>query len=257
MTYEVNTLTPSEQPTDRVRTSTGEAECQFRGRDAGTAASATPLRSRRWGAGVFILSMDLVLPVAVYYVLRAADLNSIAALTVSASIPAIGATVTLIREGRVDAFAVLVIASAAISVGLSVVSGNPRSLLAKTGWITGAWGLWMCWGVRATRPPTYAIARPLMEGHHFFGTASWDELWTNKPDFRRIWRVSSALWGVALMIDAAVRVLMAYTLPVSIVPGLDAALFAVTFVILQVATNIYFHRSGLYRMLGAAWILGK
>lgn len=233
-----------------------EAACQFRGRDPKITGSAIPPRSRRWRAGLFVFGMDLVLPVVTYYLLRAADLNSIDSLTVCVSIPAIGAAVTLIRGGRVDALAVLVIASAAISVGLSVVSGNPRTLLARNGWITGAWGLWMCWGVRASRPPTYTIARPLMEGSRFFGTASWDELWTNEPDFRRIWRVSSALWGVALLIDATVRVLMAYALPVSIVPGLDTSLYVVTFLILQFTTNVYFHRSGLYRMLGAAWSHG-
>ena len=237
--------------------SAGDAECQFRGRDPGTAASATPLRSRRWGAGVFILSMDLVLPVAVYYVLRAADLNSIAALTVSALHTRHRSNCDSDPGGRVDAFAVLVIASAAISVGLSVVSGNPRSLLARP---VGSRERGGCGCVGESEPLDH-LRMPLRvlswRDTTLFGTASWDELWTNKPDFRRIWRVSSALWGVALMIDAAVRVLMAYTLPVSIVPGPDAALFAVTFVILQVATNTYFHRSGLYRMLGAAWILGK
>jgi hypothetical protein len=46
---------------------------------------------------------------------------------------------------------------------------------------------------------------------------------------------------------------MAYALPVSVVPGLAGALYPVTVLVLQVVTNVYFHRAGLYRMLGARW----
>ena len=62
------------------------------------------------------------------------------------------------------------------------------------------------------------------------------------------------MWGAGLLVDAVLRVLMSYTLPVSVVPGLGGALWPVTFIVLQVVTNVYYHRAGLYRMLGASWI---
>ena len=99
--------------------------------------------------------------------------------------------------------------------------------------------------------------RPLMEGSRFFGTASWSDLWGQSSEFRRIWRVSSVLWGMALLADASIRVLMAYILPVSVVPALAGALYPVTFVMMQLVTNVYFHRAGLYRMLGARWVQVK
>jgi hypothetical protein len=39
---------------------------------------------------------------------------------------------------------------------------------------------------------------------------------------------------------------MAYTLPVKAVPALNGAQYAVLFVLLQVVTNVYYHRAGLY-----------
>jgi len=42
---------------------------------------------------------------------------------------------------------------------------------------------------------------------------------------------------------------MAWTLPVSIIPALGGALWPVTFVVLQVPTNVYFARSGFWRIL--------
>ncbi len=40
---------------------------------------------------------------------------------------------------------------------------------------------------------------------------------------------------------------MAYTLPIDLVPGLNGALWPVTFVLLQVVDIIYFHRAGFWR----------
>jgi hypothetical protein len=49
----------------------------------------------------------------------------------------------------------------------------------------------------------------------------------------------------AVLADAAARVVMSYTLPISIVPGLGGALWPVTFVVLQVVTNAYCYFAGL------------
>ncbi len=47
---------------------------------------------------------------------------------------------------------------------------------------------------------------------------------------------------------------IAHSLPVDVAPGLGGALYPVTFVVLQVVTNVYYHRVGLYRILGARWL---
>jgi hypothetical protein len=140
------------------------------------------------------------------------------------------------------------------TIALSLLTDNPRFLLAREGFITALWGLWFLATLRAQRPAAFRLARPLMEGRRSFGRASWDELWATTPAFGRIWRVSTVMWGVGLLVDAVLRVLMSYTLPVSVVPGLGGALWPVTFIVLQVTTNVYYHRAGLYRMLGAPWI---
>ena len=57
------------------------------------------------------------------------------------------------------------------------------------------------------------------------------------------------IWGTAILADAVVRVLMAFALPVGVVPALGGVLWPVTFVILQVITNVYFARSGFWLIL--------
>jgi hypothetical protein len=44
---------------------------------------------------------------------------------------------------------------------------------------------------------------------------------------------------------------------VTVVPALGSALWPVTFVLIQIVTNVYYHRAGLYRLLGAPWQAGR
>jgi hypothetical protein len=143
------------------------------------------------------------------------------------------------------------------TIALSLVTDDTRFLLARDGFITALWGGWFLATLRARRPAAFRLARPLMEGRRALGTASWEQLWTDEPEFRRIWRVSTVIWGAGLLVDAVLRILMSYTLPVAVVPGLGGALWPVTFIAIQVVTNVYYHRAGLYRLLGAPWANGR
>lgn len=164
------------------------------------------------------------------------------------------ALVSLRITGRLDTVSVLVLASFVVSIIASLIAHNPRFLLAKEGLITGAWGVWFLASLAAQRPAAFVFARPLMEGRRVFTADGWDVLWQSEPRFRRIWRTSSIIWGGALLMDAALRVAMSYSLPVHTVPALGGVLWLVTFVVIQVVTNIYYHRAGLYRILGARWL---
>ena len=108
--------------------------------------------------------------------------------------------------------------------------------------------------VRARRPAAFTFARPLLEGRRMFTVRDWDALWQAEPAFRRIWRISTVMWGTGLLADAVARVIMSCTLPVAVVPGLGGALWPVTFVVLQVVTNVYYYFAGLNRLLGARWL---
>jgi cytochrome c biogenesis protein CcdA len=169
----------------------------------------------------------------------------------------VGVIIQLINRRRLDGVGGVVVLGVLATIAGSLITDNTRFLLAREGFITAIWGLWFLATLRARwarRPAAFALARPLMEGRRVFGTASWDGLWDTDPAFRRIWRASTVMWGVGLLADAALRVLMSYTLPVAVVPGLGGALWPVTFIVLQVVTNVYYHRAGLYRILGAPFV---
>lgn len=200
------------------------------------------------------LALGIGLPTALFYLLRAEGVCDLVALAAGAALPALGALLTLLVRRRVDRISVFMAATMALALLASALTGSPRFLLAKDGLVTGAWGIWFLVSARGQRPAALAFGRPLMEPMRMFAAGSWDLLWDAEPKFRRIWRVASVIWGMGLVIDAAVRVVISYTLPVAAVPAIGSLLYPVTFVVLQVAGNVYFHRAGLYRLLGARWL---
>lgn len=213
---------------------------------------ARPPLSLRGQLGIFVF--DIGAPIASYYLLRAMGVSALVALSASAALPAFAAVWQLVARRRVDPVAVLVIVTMAVSVLAAAVTHSPRLLLAKEGLVTGLWGIVFVASLAARRPVAYSIARPLMEGRRVFAARSWDDLWAGEPAFRRIWRVSTLIWGGALLADAVIRVIMAYSLPVDEVPGLGGLLWPCTFVLIQLVTNLYYQRAGLYRLLGARWL---
>lgn len=228
------------------------------GMPSGTWAPQPPIRPapRRMSLGrqLGIFAFDIGAPIACYYSLRAIGVSALVALTASAVLPAIAAAWQLAARRRPDPVAVLVIVTMAVSVLAATVMHSPRLLLAKEGLITGVWGIVFVASLAARQPLAFAIARPLMEGRRAFAAISWDDLWARQAAFRRIWRVSTLIWGGALLADAVIRVIMAYSLPVDEVPGLGGMLWPCTFVVIQLVTNLYYQRAGLYRLLGARWL---
>jgi uncharacterized protein YhfF len=203
-------------------------------------------RRGRPGRGMLVVLFDMGAPIAFFYVLIAAGLSSFTSLLLSAVLPGLSTIYQVLRARHLDALAVFMMSITVITALASLLSGSPRFLLARDGWVTGISGVWLLATSRADPPVVFMFARPLLEGRIGPNGDSWSVLWDRLPAFRRIWRVASVIWGVATIFDAAVRFTMAYTLPVKAVPALNGAQYAVLFVLLQIFTNIYYFRAGLY-----------
>lgn len=201
-----------------------------------------------WQAGIRLL-VSLVAPVALYYGLRAADMGAYPALIVGAVAPALGAAFDLLKGRHVDGLMAFFTAMTLLSLGVSLLGGGPRFLLAREGMVTGTAGVWFLASAWTARPLALAFSRPLLEGLFRFAPGRWDGLWDREPRFRRVWRVSSVVFGLGTLADAAARVAMAYALPVDLVPALGTAMYAATSVMMLVIVNVYHARSELRHML--------
>ena len=189
--------------------------------------------------------IDFGLPVAVYYGLRAGGIAVFSALPISAGASAASATAPLICQRRWDGAALYMAVVVLGRVAVSLVSGSTQFLLAREALLTGVTGLWCLASIWCRRPLAYVFSQPLLEGR-FRWPQDWDELWDRSPQFRRMWRVSSLLWSMGTLGDAAVRVVMAYTLPSDLVPAVGTALYAGTSVVLIAVSSIYYAAAGIY-----------
>jgi hypothetical protein len=132
------------------------------------------------------------------------------------------------------------------SVTVSALSGSPRVLLAREGWMTGAGGVWLICSAWTTKPLAYLYSRPLLESWVGPAHVSWDELYSRLPRFRQLWRVGTVSWGVGLVADAGARLVIAYRLPFDLVPAVNGAQYGVTTGVLILTTNMYYLTMGLY-----------
>ena len=144
-----------------------------------------------------------------------------------------------------------VLATMALTVLFAFVSGDARLLLVRNSWGTAALGAWALITLIGKRPfllSTGAIAFPEDKA------ATWERNWTRYPAFRTLVRRCTASWGALFLLDAALRVGMALTLPIDLVPALDDALVAVTVAAILIVQRLYgrsfLRRHGL-RLRGA------
>ncbi|MEU2930470.1 VC0807 family protein [Streptomyces sp. NPDC007251] len=192
--------------------------------------------------------VDFGVPIGLYYGLTAAGVGDVIALTAGAVVPAVATLLRFAKTRRVDVLGVFVTVMLVLSIIVSVVGGGPRLLLLRDGWLTGVAGVGFLVSLRGRRPLAFGFSRRLLE-RRASGGRDWDELWDEDRQFRRIWRVTTVMWGIGLLVDSGVRTLMAYTLPVHMVPALNGAQYGVFTLLMLVIVNIYHARAGLWLIL--------
>ena len=200
--------------------------------------------------GLLWFAFDLLAPTALLYVVLWRGGSLYLALLASASLSAVTALVSYRRGAGNSRFAPYMLAMTLAGFAIALVTGSDRFLLAKESVLTAMLGLWFLLSIWQERPLTYQFTRPLLEGRSWFQHGPpWELLWEREPRFRHIWRVSSLIWAVALFLDAGLRVVMAYTLPVNAVPALQTGLMIATTLLMQPITWMYYQRSGLWAMV--------
>lgn len=204
-----------------------------------------PAARRRMLRALRVLA-GFLLPLAVFYGLRAAGASAYTALLAGTAASLADTAVDLVRNRRIGPLALYVITLMVFSTGVSLLAGDVRFLLARGAWVTGLSGLWFLASSFTRRPLAYLLSRPLLE-NRFGWPADWDTVWEQVPRFRRIWRVSGIMCAASLLLDCGLRILLAYTLPVDSVPVLSAVLSAASGVLLILAVNIYYQATGAAR----------
>lgn len=181
------------------------------------------------------LVLNVATPLAVFYGLRAAGAGLWWAVLASAVPPMLEALLTVVRERRVGMLGILVLTMVALGAALSAVTGSPRFMFAKDGWMTGIVGLVFLATLRG-QPIIYRILSSVAKGDR---RAQLERSWQASPTFRHVMRLLTAVWGVGLLLDSVVRVVLAYTLPIDSVMLVTTLQYVVLFVALEIFSRRY------------------
>jgi hypothetical protein len=179
---------------------------------------AAPRRART----LLPLLLDLVLPLCLYYGLRLAGVDQWWSLLWSAAVPAATVVIRLARTRRVDVLALLILSMIGLGLLLSVLSGDPRTLLIREAWtgmLGGLIGVWLLASVARGRPALMVVFRSFVQvkaGED--GLRAWEGRWHQDASFRHGLRVLTAAWGAASLLNALAQLVFAYLLPVDAAP---------------------------------------
>ena len=191
--------------------------------------------ARDTGAIARGLSWDVGLPLATYYALHALGVGDLPALLAASVAAAVRVVVVAVRDRSLNPFATLMLIVFGIGVLLALVSGDPRFLLLKGSITTGAVALVFLATAWRGIPLTLAGMQSFRPSER----EALAEEYRTDPEVRHGYRLSSLVWGVGLLLEAAVRVPLVFLLPVSVMVGLSAALMVATFAGL-IAWNVWY-----------------
>jgi hypothetical protein len=176
--------------------------------DARRTGANTPAKGGRIRSIAMIAIFDVGAPLAAYSLLRSAGLPVVTALVLSGVFPALGVTIGVVRNRRLDVVGVLVLAGIVVGTILGLVSHSARLVLAEGSVPTAVFGFACLGTVRARRPLMFSLALEFT-GPDTAGGREMTRLWQYEG-YRHIFRVISSVWGIGFLLEAALRIVIAY-----------------------------------------------
>jgi hypothetical protein len=138
--------------------------------------------------------------------------------------PLIMLVITWIRARALSGASVIVLITLVLSAVASFIAGtDSRLLLAKDSVITGGFGLACLASLLLPRPLMFYFGAKFATDGTPAGLRYWAGLWQH-PSFRRSQYTINNLWGIAYLVEAALRIVIAYTLSFPVANAISTVL---------------------------------
>ncbi|MFI5475286.1 VC0807 family protein [Streptomyces cacaoi] len=178
------------------------------------------------------LIVDVAVPIGSYYLFKGAfGMSTFAALAWSSLVPAGRTMWSAVSRRTVNGLAGLILVVNIVGLVLSLVSGDPRLMLAKDSGVSSTIGIGILVSVALGRPMMTAAVKPFLVKGDAVREAAWAGLESGasvaSADFRKRERAFSIVWGVVLLVECVVRVVGAYTVPVDTMVWLGSVVMVV------------------------------
>ncbi|WP_280274313.1 VC0807 family protein [Nocardia wallacei] len=180
-----------------------------------TAAEPRPGRARN----LLFVAASIGLSPAVYYLLTGAGYSDYAALLCSTVVSGLWAVGVAAAQRKVDGLAAFAFALNLLGLALALIGGDERMLLVKDPVSSAVISALLLGSCVVGRPAMYGLAQR-MHAPGADSAARWDALWHSDSEVQHVFRTSTAVWGAGLAADAALRLVLIYSLPVSVTVAL-------------------------------------
>lgn len=178
-----------------------------------------PERAKAFNIRGLLISIVLnaVFPFILYTLTkRYISSSELVALSVAAVFPIVTSIFDVVRSHRLDFIAILALLGIITSVIGVLLGGDPKLLLIRESFLTGALGLACFVSLLMPRPLMFYVGRQFMAGNDPAKIAAFNAQW-QIPRARQVHRLITTVWGVAYVGEFILRVILVYTLPAGVV----------------------------------------
>ncbi|RJQ79735.1 hypothetical protein D5S17_09880 [Pseudonocardiaceae bacterium YIM PH 21723] len=188
------------------------------------------------------LLRDIALPTLAYYALHWLGYSDWLALLAGTVVSAAILVIETVRHRKIEQFAALMLAVYGIGLLTSFLTGDARFMLAKDCFTTVALGLVFIGSVWAGKPLIYYSARRFIGARGPEALAGFEQKYRSTPLMQRSMRILSLIWGVGFLAEAAVKLVVIYTLPISMTMAISPFMIFGAIGLLVLFTKAYVKR---------------
>jgi intracellular septation protein A len=184
------------------------------------------------------LVFDVAMPILAFNVLTRCGLSTLWALLAGGLFPAINNLRVWAKSRRLEPLGIIIMIFLVIGTATSLISGSVFFALIKDSFLTATFGLICLGSLLAERPLMFYIIRQFVAGNDPVRVEWWNSLW-RYPDFRAAQRLVTAVWGIAYLVEALLRVGFALFLPPAQVVAISPVMAFGMMVLLSAWTRRY------------------
>ncbi|MCD1260113.1 hypothetical protein B5M42_014960 [Paenibacillus athensensis] len=156
---------------------------------------------------IFTLLINGLAPWGIYELLNN-YMSGVAALSIATLVPLVDNVVHFAKHRKLDAFGSLMLFTLVLTLVLVSLGGSEKILLVRESLITGAVGLIFLGSLLLKRPLIFHLALRFMKIEGF--ADNWSIAY-----FRFVMRLMTFVWGLMLVLEAGVRVVLVFELTTS------------------------------------------
>ena len=146
----------------------------------------------------------------VAYVLLRPHFEELPSLILGSSFPAVLEVVSYVRHRRFDPVSTLNLAALAVSAVIATLGGSARFILVRESLVTGAIGAGFLVSLLFRKPAQFYLGRQFVTGNLPDRVLRYNAAWDAVPYMRVALRTTTAVWGIAFLLEVAVRVVLVF-----------------------------------------------